>query len=232
MPCFRRQLSHLLRPRAGVDMLVAAVVALGVSSTASALDFQVDFRDSSYQVAAGDAFSDLLAQHQGESLIQSNTTTGLENISTSVHAGGVNRDYSILMQTTLDIGHTGQYTFQVGTDWGRGGATALIDNASGSVLYERVITDDLWWNNDWSNPDVFTTTFDFTVGDSYTLAWIGFEGCCGGSSTLRFSVDGGAFLPLTSPNIDPLLAVPEPTTGLLFLLGLAGLAGRRERADE
>lgn len=45
---------------------------------------------------------------------------------------------------------------------------------------------------------MFETTFDFTVGDSYTLAWVGFEDCCGGSTTLRFSVDGGAFQDLTS----------------------------------
>ena len=198
-----------------------------LASTASALDFQVDFRSSTYQTAAGDTFSDLLAQHQSETLIQSNVTQGLENISTSVYAAGVNRDYSILMSTTVDIGVAGRYEFQVGTDWGRGGATALIDNSDGSIVFERVITDDIWWGYDWSNPDVFTTTFDLAVGDSYTLAWVGFEGCCGGSSTLRFSVDGSPFVPLTSPNIDPLLAVPEPTAGALLMLGLAGLASSR-----
>lgn len=159
-------------------------------------------------------------------MIQSNVTTGLEDISTTVYAGGVRRDYSVLMETTLTIGTPGEYVFQVGTDWGRGGATALIDDATGAILYERAITDDVWWAYDWSNPDVFTTTFDFEAGASYTLAWLGFEGCCGGSSTLRFSVDGSPFAPLTSPNIEPMLA-PEPGTALLLGGGLAALAARR-----
>ncbi len=76
---------------------------------------------------------------------------------------------------------------------------------------------------------MFETTFDFTVGDSYTLAWVGFEDCCGGSTTLRFSVDGGAFQDLTSTNFDPYVLTPEPGTGLLLGLGLGGLAARRTR---
>ena len=208
-------------------LCVVLIGCVAFSSTAGALDFQVDFRSSTYQTLVGDTFSDLLAQHQSEALIQSNTTTGLENISTAVYAGGINNNYSVMMQTTLDVGTAGQYEFQVGTDWGRGGATALIDNADGSILYERVITDDVWWGNSWNNPDVFTTTFDFEVGDSFTLVWVGFEGCCGGTSTVRFSVDGGSFVPLTSPFIDPLV-VPEPSTAALLLLGLLFLGGRKE----
>jgi len=197
-----------------------------VATAIHALDFQVDFRSSTYQTVVGDTFSDLLAQHESETLIQSNVTTGLEDISTSVYGAGVTSDYSMLMSTTLTVGVAGEYTFQVGTDWGRGGATALIDNSDGSIVFERVIVDDVWWGYNWNNADVFTTTFDFAVGDSYTLAWVGFEGCCGGSSTLRFSVDGGAYVPLTSPYIDPAV-IPEPTPATLILSGLFALAYRR-----
>lgn len=205
--------------------LVAAASTIMSASNAHAVDFQVDFRSSTYQVMAGDTFSDLLAQHQSESLIQSNTTTGLEDISTSVYAAGVNRDYSVFMGVTLDVAVAGQYTFQVGTDWGRGGATALIDNNTGSILSERVIADDLWWGQNWNDPDVFTTTFDFAAGDDISLVWVGFEGCCGGTSTIRFSVDGSAFTPLTDPAIAPFVSiVPEPTTALMMALGLGGLA--------
>jgi hypothetical protein len=208
-------------------MFFLVVIAL-FASPATALDFQVDFRSSTYQTQIGATFSDLLAQHQSEALIQSNITTGLENISTAVHGGGITSNYSQLMSVTLDVATPGQYEFQVGTDWGRGGAAALIDNSDGSILYERVITDDVWWAYDWNNSDVFTTTFDFVLGDSYTLIWVGYEGCCGGSSTIRFSIDGAPYVPLTDPNIIPHV-IPEPSTALLLSLGLAGLANGRVR---
>jgi hypothetical protein len=93
---------------------------------------------------------------------------------------------------------------------------------------ERVILGDVWWANDWNNPDVFTTTATLAAGDSVTLAWVGFEGCCGGSSTIRFSVDGSAYQPLTEPLFESYTLVPEPSTAMLFGLGLIGLsiAGR------
>jgi len=209
-------------PRTAFVIFLLALLA----SPATALDFQVDFRSSTYQAQVGDTFSDLLAQHQSEALIQSNITSGLENISTAVHGGGVTNNYSQLMSVTLDVATPGQYQFQVGTDWGRGGATALIDNSDASILYERVISDDVWWANDWNNSDVFTTTFDFALGDSYTLIWVGYEGCCGGSTTIRFSIDDAPYAPLPAANITPHV-IPEPSTALLFSLGLAGLANGR-----
>jgi hypothetical protein len=192
------------------------------------MSFQVDFVNSTYDTQPGDSFSSLLAQHAAGSVIQSTTTQGFENISTAVYAAGVTNDYSLLLTTTLDLAVTGTYTFQVGTDWGRGGATALIDRATNTILSETVIDDDIWWANDWNNSDVFTTTFALNAGDSLMLQWVGFEGCCGGSTTLRFSVDGGAFMPFTDTNFSPFVAatVPEPGTGLLMSFGLAWLAAR------
>ena len=221
------------RPAArGARRFASALAGLAVvlfAGHAAALSFRADFRSSTYQTQVGDTFADLLLEHQSGSLIQSTVTTGLENISTAVYANGVTSNYSVLLTTTFQAAVAGSYTFQVGTDWGRGGAAALIDAASGSVISERVITDDVWWNNSWTNPDVFTTTASLAVGDSVTFAWVGFEGCCGGSSTIRFSVDGSAYQGFTESNFDGFAIVPEPSTGLLFGLGLLGLswAGRR-----
>jgi hypothetical protein len=102
----------------------------------------------------------------------------------------------------------------------RGGATALIDNSTSTIVSETVI----WWAYNWNNPDVFSTTFVLNAGDSYTLMWVGFEGCCGGSTTLRFSVDGAAYAPLTETTITPFI-VPEPGGAVLIGIGLAALAG-------
>jgi len=144
---------------------LSTVSLLALAAPSQALDFQIDFRSSTYQVTASDTFTSLLAQHQSESIIQTNITTGLENVSTTVYGNGISSNYSVLMSTTLHVGVAGEYTFQVGTDWGRGGAAALVDNTSGLILQERVITDDGWWGYSWSNPDVFTTTFNLADGD-------------------------------------------------------------------
>lgn len=43
-----------------------------------------------------------------------------------------------------------QYIFRFGTDFGWGTAVFVDDEL------EKVITDDLWWNGNWNNGDVFT----------------------------------------------------------------------------
>lgn len=201
--------------------LAAGILA---PAEAHALSFRADFRSSTYQTQTGDGFLDLMLQHQAGSLIRSNVTTGLSGLSTAIYANGVTSNYSLLMTTTFQVGVAGTYTFQVGTDWGRGGAAALMNADSGAILSQRVITDDVWWNNDWNNADVFTTTSTFVVGDRVTLAWVGFEGCCGGSSTIRFSVDGSAYQNFTQTNFQSYAAVPEPSTAAYLALGLVGLA--------
>ena len=102
----------------------------------------------------------------------------------------------------------------------------MIDKLDGTIVFEHVITEDVWWRYDWNNPDVFTATFDFTASDSYTLTWVGFEGCCGGSSTLRFSTEGGA---IHSPDLGRHHASPR-AQALQRVTARAG-ARRAQRDD-
>ena len=217
----------MARRRASARLL--SCVLLLASSSAEAISFDVSFVNSTYQVQSGDTYADLLAEHNAGSLIQLTQVDALVDISTSVYAAGVTRNYSMMMSTTLEFTQAATYTFQVGTDWGFGGVAAVLDATDGSLVSEYVRTDDIWWDLDWAHEDVFTTSIDAEVGDRFTFAWIGFEGCCGGSSTLRFSVDGDPFEDLSETNIQP-YAVPEPSTALLCSGGLWWLRGRRRSA--
>lgn len=208
--------------------LGCALVAALAPSDADALSFQADFRSSTFQVMPGDTYADLLAAHLAGAPLASVTLTGLENASAQVIAG-VSTDYSILLEATLTSGVTGNATFQVGADWGRGGVAAVIDDATGNVLQELVRTDDIWWNNDWNDADVFTTNVFLEAGSTYRLVWLGFEGCCAGVTTIRYSYAGAAYQNVDEVHIAPLL-VPESATALLFGTGLTVLASRRRSA--
>jgi len=215
--------------RCGLFLTAVALLWWMSAASAHALSFRADFRNSTYSVSNTSTFASLLAQHETETLIQSTTTTGLEDISTAVYASGVTRDYSLLLTTTFEVATTGNYEFQVGTDWGRGGAAALLDGA-GNVLSERVIDDNVWWARNWSHPDVFTTTATLLAGSTYTLAWVGFEDCCGGTSTIRFSYEGGGFESLTDTNFAPHAVVPEPL-GLALAAAAVAVIRRRRLAS-
>jgi hypothetical protein len=217
----------------GLPLWCAVVLLLGAghATPAGAVSFQLDIAASTYQVVAGDTWADLIAQHQSETLLSSTNVTTVAGVSAPLYAG-VNQNYSMLIETVLDVTATGTYDFQVGTDWGRGGVAVVIDNGTGSVIDELVRTDDIWWNNSWTNPDVFVTSVALTAGQSYTVAWLGFEDCCGGGAEVRFAYDGAPFQTLGETSIAP-YATPEPASALLLGMGLALLGcGRRwPRAD-
>ncbi len=208
------------------------LLCVAVASDVHALTFDVEFRDSTYQVVGGDTYDDLVLEHQSGTLLTTLQISGIDGLS-SVASAGVNADYSTWITTSFTAAVTGTYTFQIGTDWGRGGASKAIDLGTSSVLDEFVTTDDIWWNYDWNNPDVLTSVLSLQQGESYSMGWVGFEGCCGGSVTFRFSVDGGAFQTLNDTNFAPYESTPEPGTATLLGLGLVGLAtSRRTRRSK
>jgi hypothetical protein len=213
-------------------LLCALAAALLPSTSARALEIEVSFTASTHQVQAGDDYALLLAEHRAGALLGAATVTSLDGVSTAIYAPGNTTDYSVLMSVRFVAAQAGRFEFQAGVDWGRGGVAAVIDETTGSVVSEQVRTDDLWWSLRWSHPDVFTTQVDLTQGSAYTLAWIGFEGCCAGSSTIRFSFEGSPFVPIDSTSFASYAApasVPAPGVSALVALSLASLPLLRTR---
>jgi hypothetical protein len=203
--------------------VAAIIIAPGASL---AISFDLEFRNSTYQVIGGDTYNGLVLEFQSGTLLSTQTISGIDGVTSTAYAG-TNTDYSTLITTTFIAGVTGIYEFQVGTDWGRGGGVQAVHVGSGTVLDTFVTTNDIWWGNNWSDPDVFSTVLSLTAGETYSLDWIGFEGCCGGAASFRFSVDGSAPQILNDTNFQPFeqqAPVPEPGTTLLIGLGLAWLS--------
>ena len=208
----------------------AACLSIAIISlfpvVAQAISFGLEYRDSTYQVVGSDTYDDLVLEFQSGTLLSTQTIGGLDGLTSTVYAG-TNNDYATLITTTFIAGVTGTYEFQVGTDWGRGGGAQAVHVGSGTVLDSTVTTDDIWWGNNWGNPDVFSTVLNLTAGETYSLGWVGFEDCCGGAASFRFSIDGSAPQILNSTNFLPFeqpSPVPEPGAALLVGLGLAWLS--------
>lgn len=200
----------------------AAVLALGANAQAGLLTFDYSVTSSNYQVDGSESAQDLIDAHNAGTVLCTDSADGFVRMGPRQNCGFNRRGYSLNLTTQFDLSTAGEYTFQAGADWGRGGGVVLTDLGTGAASLHDLRTDDVWWARNWNNRDVFDTTFNLGPG-SYSLAWIGFEYCCGGETSIRYSHNGSEFLNFTEENFGAHLAsVPEP--GVLSLLG-AGLAG-------
>lgn len=218
-----------------LSKLIGAILLISSIQVAHALNVSLDvvFTDSDYQVDSSDSFADLLAAHNAANIISTTNVDALDGIDTSVYAGNINGDYSVLMMATLDIEMAGNYEFKVGTDWGRGGGVALFDTATNTLLHEQINATDIWWANNWNHSDVITSNYALSQNE-YTIMWLGFEGCCAGSSTIGFSYEGGAFQIANVANLTPHV-VPIPASIYLFgaaMLAMGASRHRNQRPEE
>ena len=102
--------SHALAIVTG-PLFVAGLIALCATllfpSLARAISFDIEFSDSTYQVASGDTYADLVLEHENSGPPRTSVTlTGVDSVSSSALAG-TNSNYSTLITTTFTAGVMG-----------------------------------------------------------------------------------------------------------------------------
>ena len=207
----------------------AAALALSASAQATLLTFDYSVTRSNYQVNGSESSQDLINAHSAGAVLCTDSADGFVRMGPRQNCGFNTRGYSLNLTTQFDLSAGGEYTFQAGADWGRGGGVVLTDLDTGDSTLHSLRTDDVWWARNWNNRDVFNTTFNLDAG-SYAVSWIGFEYCCGGETSIRYSYNGSEFTNFTEENFGAhLAAVAEPETVALLGAGLLSLALVRRR---
>lgn len=123
---------------------------------------------------------------------------------------------------TVDFGvaaaQAGNWSFRIGTDFGRGGAV-FLDGAAMALN-----TADMWWGGNWSNTgQIFAFSAALGAGN-HRMTVYGLEDCCDGPQSGQFLAAGAqgftnfAITDGLVPN-----AIAEPGSLLLSGTALAGL---------
>lgn len=105
---------------------------------------------------------------------------GIRN-STQNAPGGASIDFIAYSTTLFTVPSAGTYGVRYGADYGLGGGLYV----NGIALDERW-TEDLWWSNNWNNPDVLSGYISLPAGE-HKLEIIGAEGGNDGGLTIQFS---------------------------------------------
>lgn len=203
-------------------------LTFALSAQAGPITFDYSITHTDYRVDGSETAESLVNAHELGDLVCTGSVDGFVRVGPRQSCGVFQRDYSLLVTTQFNLLDGGNYRFQAGVDWGRGGGVILTDLNNGNQLLTDLASGDLWWNRNWSDSDVFVSEFDLDPG-AYALTWIGFEGCCAGETTVRYSYNGEAFSNLTADNFGQHATVSEPGTLFLLALGLVGFVILRRR---
>ena len=201
--------------KVGVGLLAMLLGTAAHATIISSINMEV--RDSTYSVLGTDDPTSLLAEFASGGLVCDVSLDALSLVGSSQTCGGPTTNIATLF--SIDITQSGVVLFEFGADWGRGGI-AFLTGGTGDEYGPYTPADNLWWALDWNNSDVigFGVPASGSYSGSYTLNLLGFEGCCGGAMSLRYSDDGGGTWQMAAVN-----AIPEPSTLALLGLGLLGL---------
>lgn len=149
--------------------------------------------------------------YQGGSEICSVSLENIDRVGGRQNCDGPRTNFATLI--SIDLVANGDTTIQFGPDWGLGGVF-FTDS------FSEDFTGDRWWAYQWSNPSVIEV--DISEG-ARTVNFLGWEGCCAGGNSARFSTDGGESWDIFSVDA----TVSEPAAISLLGLGIALLARAR-----
>ena len=207
--------------------LAATSFALTANANLMISDIEMEVRSSTYVVSGSESRTDLLSEFSSGSQVCAASLHSLSRSSagTVCQNTGIDRYRDIATMFTIDFSQIDTNSiWEFGADWGRGGAVMF----NGGL--DQAYTGDYWWAYNWNRTsEIIRFSLD-TRGNSSayygSLTFLGFEGCCGGSMSLRYSTDHGNSWTIASVNK---IAVPEPATLALLGLGLVAVAGIRRR---
>lgn len=121
-------------------------------------------------------------------------------VSNQALCGGGNSNIGFFFAAVFPVGKDGMdYSFRLPVDFGLGGI-ALLD-----MEEMKKETSDIWEGGSSTKLD-FTTTLD---RGNHVLVVYGSEGCCDGTTSWSFDVNGDGWLAFTTANLDLYMDLEE-----------------------
>lgn len=162
---------------ASAGIIIDSINVMMTKTTYNARNVSSRFSTENAYDNASSAFNTAFSNNGG---CNENVAT-LNEITYNSNCGNSKRNYGA--KYTISGNNSGTTTFQFGMDWGRGGFLAL--DAAGDESISRFTSEDIWWRRNWNDGDVINFVLS-TQGD-FTLTLLGFEGCCDGYNSARYS---------------------------------------------
>jgi len=120
--------------------------------------------------------------------------------------GGINSNIAYKISATFYVAEEGDWFFDFNVDFGWGGIVQFdgVDSAEGFQA------GNMWWGGNYNNPMPVDITHTMTEG-WHTMVAYGAEGCCDGTSNVKFQVPGDDTLySLTETNLKAIQPAPKP----------------------